>query len=154
MMKDKYQSRHLLLTSCVALTQKVTGKLLRSGFYTYSNMKIKASVACWDVGVKGQVENFDSQMWNIWQGLILALSLFPAHFVFVGLFVFLCCSILFPNNVSLAVKNSILHNLVSSGLRTMPRVYYMFSRCVWLELLMKNSVWSSWKPWGWIFLSV
>lgn len=123
-MKDKSKSRHLLLGSCVALAQKVAGKWLRSGFYTNPNMKIKASVECRDVGVKGQVENFDSQ--NVKHltrvSLILALSLFPAHFVFVGLFVFLCCSVLFPNNVSLAVKNSILHNLVSSGLRTMPRV--------------------------------
>lgn len=60
-MKDKSKSRHLLLGSCVALAQKVAGKWLRSGFYTNPNMKIKASVECWDVGVKGQVENFDSQ---------------------------------------------------------------------------------------------
>lgn len=155
MMKDDYKIRSLLLGSCVALTQKGTRKWLRSVVYTNSNMKIKASVECRDVGVEDRWETFlIHKIWNFWQGLLLALSVSSSLCLccLVCLF-FFCCNILFHNGVSLVVKNSILHNLVSSGLRTMPRVYYMFSRSVWLELLMKNSVWSSWNPWGWISLS-
>ena len=154
MMKDKSKSRHLLLVSCVALAQKVTEVAVIRILHQFRH---ENKGFCWLLACGS--ERRGRKLWftkcETSDKVSSSLpSLFLAHFVFVGLFVFLCCSILLLNNVSFAVKNSILHNLVSSGLRTMPRVYYMFSRCDWLELLMKNSVWSSWKPWGWIFFSV